>query len=266
MAREALVNAAAIPVAIAIAPPQLNMQAWKSTLGAHQQIQVKNRVGRLQFISAVLGDQVGRKYQVTSPDGNDLMFAADTTTCCQKLVKNCFPLCAPYSFQVLHTALGPQQVTSVLKGEKDFQCTCCCFNRPTMHFTDTSNGQPLGSAIFPFKCFDYKIMARDATGQDVIGLYASCCQCGLCCPNPCCGREIGIDITDAQGHKIGKIQRKVPALSICCGCQGMGDSYKIDFGHVQAPEWKAMVLAMTLYLDYLLMVEEQQAADAAAMA
>merc|ERR1712048_933993 len=70
-----------------------------------------------------------------------------------------------------------------------------------------------------------------------------CCQLGLICPCPCgpC-KEVTFDVTDYHsGNGIGRLTKIVPDCLKFLVADDVSN-YKVEFGAVQNPQWKAMSL------------------------
>merc|ERR1712113_276272 len=78
-----------------------------------------------------------------------------------------------------------------------------------------------------------------------------CCQWGLCCSLPCgpCSR-VHFDLLDPNTKEaVGSITKRVPN-----GCTWLVSSetsnYEIDFQKVTDPKWKAIVLVLSIFIDF----------------
>ncbi|CAE7204857.1 Plscr1 [Symbiodinium sp. KB8] len=73
-------------------------------------------------------------------------------------------------------------------------------------------------------------------------------RCSLPC-GPC--SELSFDVLDVRtGAKVASIQKQVPSLWTWMFASDV-DNYKIQFGMIQDPAWKALLLSFTIYMDFL---------------
>jgi len=221
-------------------------------LAQHAKIEVKEEVNFLEALSAIIGQEIemANKYKVFADGGEyELFYAVEQTDCCTRQMKQCAPDCAPWNLHVLYTEGGANMNAFHL--ERGSTCTCCCFNRPVVEVLDATTGQKMGSLKDPFACCDLTFTVRDPNDEDALKISGGCCQWGLCCPLPCgpCA-EVNFPVTDAKsGAEVGHVQKKVPS---CCKFIFAPDvdNYKIDFGGVQSPQYKALLLAFAIFLDF----------------
>merc|ERR1712232_993967 len=98
-----------------------------------------------------------------------------------------------------------------------------------------------------------------------MGLYAKggCCQLGLFCPLPCgpCS-EVHFDVTDAASDQIvGHVTKKVPNCLKWLIPGESVDNYHVDFQKVQHPQWKAMLMVLSVFIDFRYFSETQDPSD-----
>mmetsp|Transcript_21879 Transcript_21879/g.68786 ORF Transcript_21879/g.68786 Transcript_21879/m.68786 type:complete len:153 (-) Transcript_21879:42-500(-) len=134
--------------------------------------------------------------------------------------------------------------------QRDWTCTCCCFNRPAVDMTDAKTGQKIGSISDPFACCDLAFQVRDAHGEPARKVKGGCCQCGLCCPLPCgpCA-EVNFNVEDMNGNQVGSLKKKVPG---CCKffLAPDVDHFDVDFGGVSDPSQRALLLGLAIFMDF----------------
>mmetsp|Transcript_47876 Transcript_47876/g.126900 ORF Transcript_47876/g.126900 Transcript_47876/m.126900 type:complete len:210 (-) Transcript_47876:21-650(-) len=187
-------------------------------------------------------------------------FAHEKTGFCKRQCQNgCIKDCVGFELDMTYTARGSHE--PFLHVKRHSSCTCCCLNRPVLEVTDSTTGQALGSIRNPFRCCNLVFNMRDLNEQDVLVAEGGCCQWGLLCPLPCgpCS-EVRFPIRDAQtGAPVAEIQKKVPSCLKFMFASDV-DNYKIEFGNVQNPQYKALVMAMALFIDfrYFNVSDEQQ--------
>lgn len=214
-------------------------------------VQVAEKANAIEALTALLGQEIemANRYKILDHQDQPLLFAVEQTDFCTRQLKQCYPDCVPWSVDILYTQNGAEEKAFELK--RDCTATCCCFNRPVVTVIDSTNGQTIGSIVDPFACFNLTFKLRDPNEQDVLLANGGCCQWGLCCPLPCgpCS-EVNFPVADAQsGVEVGHIQKTVPS---CCKFLFAGDvdNYKIEFGAVQNPEYKALLIAMAIFIDF----------------
>merc|ERR1719408_108354 len=138
-----------------------------------------------------------------------------------------------------------------LRMERPCSCTCCCLNRPVLFIHDGGSGELLGSLSDPCTCCNLVFMLRDGQGNDVLRADGGCCQWGLCCPMPCgpCA-TVEFPVSDARTvQQVAHIQKKVPSCMTWCFASDV-DNYKIEFGGVQSPQYKALLMALAIFIDF----------------
>ncbi len=141
-----------------------------------------------------------------------------------------------------------------LKLNRDYQCTCCCCNRPVIEvFNCYQGGQhKIGYVKDKWTCFDYSFYIYDTKSEDpVYMLNGSCCQCGFHCHCPCgpC-KAITFDLLDLRKDsvRVGEV-RKV--WSSCAKEMfSNADDYSVLFPQAIPWEHKALILACVLFVDY----------------
>mmetsp|Transcript_58702 Transcript_58702/g.136544 ORF Transcript_58702/g.136544 Transcript_58702/m.136544 type:complete len:259 (-) Transcript_58702:92-868(-) len=227
-------------------PPYLNC------LMQHQKVEVKEKVNWIEALTAIIGQEVemANKYKVFADGGEyELFYAVEQTDCCTRQLKQCCGDCAPWNVDILYTEGGANM--AAFKLERPWTCTCLCFNRPVIEMTDANTGQKLGSIQDPFACCDLTFTVRDPNDEPVLKANGGCCQCGLCCPLPCgpCS-EVNFPVTDANtGADVGHVQKKVPGCCKWCFAPDV-DNYKVDFGGVSHPQYKALLVALAIFVDF----------------
>jgi len=241
-----------------LAPGQMGMTGMQH-IASMPGLEVQEKANMLQEITAMLGAEVemANKYNILDGAGNQLFFAVEETDCCRRQLQNgCCHDCAPYDVNILYTPPGQLQ-QRFLRMTRNFQCTCCCFNRPTADVLDEGsspgNQVKIGSFRDPCTCCSLKSQIRDAQDNDVLEVDGGylCCQPGMMCPLPCgpCA-TVEFDVKDKQsGNVVAKIQKKVPSCLTWCFAPDV-DNYKLEFNQVQNPQWKAILLAFTIFMDF----------------
>lgn len=240
--------------AVVQAPVQAAMNEipkWRACLAKQEKIEVREKANKLEAITAAFGAEIemANKYKIYADGGQqELFYAVERTDCCKRQVKQCLPDCAPWQVDVLYTQDGSQE--NAFRMERDFTFTCCCLNRPVVNITDTITSEKLGSIRDPFACCDLTFSVRDGVGQEVMQARGGCCQWGLCCPLPCgpCSK-VDFSILDSKDQNIGHIEKKVPSCLKFCFASDV-DNYKVDFKGVEPPQHKALLTALTIFIDF----------------
>lgn len=209
----------------------------------------------LQEVTAILGAEIemANRYRVLDRAGNQLFYAVEHTNCCvRQLQKGCCHDCAPWSVDVLYTPPGALQ-QRFMSLRRPCQLTCCCVNRPVATVVDDETQATLGSFRDPCSCCLLRFQVRDATDNDVLIVNGGhcCCQPGFFCPLPCgpCA-EVSFSVEDAQsGSTVARISKRVPSFLSWCFTPDI-DNYHVDFEQVTNPHWKAILLALTIFMDF----------------
>jgi hypothetical protein len=220
-------------------------------LHSQSTILIKEQASMIEALTAIIGQEIemGNKYKIMTQSEEEIFFAVEETDCMTRQLKQCCPDCAPWSLGIAFTQGGANQ--KVFHMKRDWTCTFCCFNRPVVEVIDVPSGQKLGSISDPFACCDLTFDVRDPGDQTVIKANGGCCQWGLCCPLPCgpCA-EVNFEINDAgSGQKVGNLQKKVPN---CCKFFFAPDvdNFNVEFGGVSHPQYKALIMALAIFMDF----------------
>lgn len=203
---------------------------------------------KLEMLEALTGYEQSNEYKVFSDDGTKIFKCKEKSDWCSR---QCCPSgCRGYDYEI-KMETGPYNGMEFLHAERDFACTCLCFNRPEMKVTIPGTGQTLGYMTDPFACCDMTFSLFDADRRQVLAVDGSCCQCALFCKCRCpCGpcEEVHFDIKDAiTGEVIGDIKNKFRAANLFAASDA--DNYEINFGKVTDPRWKAMLVVLAIFLD-----------------
>jgi len=227
--------------------------AYQQALQQTNKIKIREHVRLLEAASAMLGTEIeqANKYSVEDESGRQLFYAVEQTDCCTMQLKQCFGDCAAWNLDILYTGNGGAE--KVLQMERPWTCTFCCLNRPTVRIQVADSLEEVGTITDPCNCCGMDLAAMNSDGERIFSANGGCCQWGTFCPLPCgpCS-EVNYDIQDPDGNSIGMLQKKVP------GClkflfAGDVDNYHLEFGSSEvwdAPENKAMMVAMALFMDF----------------
>lgn len=218
-------------------------------------IEVQEQANFMQEFTAMIGLEIemANKYRVLDQAGNQLYYAVERTSCCKRqLQQGCCHDCAPWEVDVLYTPPGEANQL-FLAMRRPCQLTCCCINRPVADVIDQTTNQKIGSFRDPCTCCSLKFHIRDASDNEVLLVDGGCCCCqpGIWCPWPCgpCA-EVVFDVKDMTHHgKIAEVKKRVPS---CCTWLFAPDvdNYHVSFGEVSNPQWKAILLALTIFMDF----------------
>ncbi|KYN99609.1 putative phospholipid scramblase [Plasmodium gaboni] len=137
--------------------------------------------------------------------------------------------------------------------EKDCTCTFLCFNRPTIRmydFSNNNNKELIGTIKAPYKCCSYNFNLFDSSNNKIMYMDDTCCQMSILFPCPWGPfKYSNFFLRDANSkEKIAHLRKEVPFLKFV---KRDIDNYTLDFEQVQNPEWKMMLLAFALFLDYM---------------
>eukprot|EP00397_Hematodinium_sp_SG-2012_P035352 GEMP01038021.1.p1 GENE.GEMP01038021.1~~GEMP01038021.1.p1 ORF type:complete len:289 (+),score=56.12 GEMP01038021.1:157-1023(+) len=223
-------------------PPAQAGVVWDgfAVLNACPFIRIKQK---MEWLEAITGFETKNEYVILDSQGLQIMKAKEDSDCCSR---QCLPgNCRPYNYDIqLNVGAGG----NFLHIERPFQCTCCCFNRPELNVYDNNN-TILGYISDPWACCDMTFDIFDASRNKVLTVYGACCQIGLFCPCPfgSCAR-VEFAIKDARTNAdVGSITKTFRTANFFAASDA--DNYEINFEHVTHPQWKAMVVALAIFLD-----------------
>jgi len=214
------------------------------------QVQEKIRWG--EVLTQLIGIEVdfANKYVVLDPAGNEVfLFAEQTDFCKRQMKRGCCAECVGWDVDVL-TIFGGQN-TPFLKMHRENTFTVCCFNRPVTQLTEVASGNLIGSIRDPWAVCNLTFDLMGPDGADVLKGNGGCCQWGLCCQlpfGPCATVEF--DIEDCKTKQsVGHITKKVPSCLKFLVDSGV-DNYEVDLNGVENPQWKAMLFALSVFIDF----------------
>jgi hypothetical protein len=281
-------------------PQQVMLQPMDPFLLLNQmpKIKIMEKMNMMETATGLMAELMGvdmelemaNKYVIQTMEGHNLFFAVEQTDFCNRqcggdcrgidvdvvvlgqdprvtqMAENQFD----WSFNPLGKVdLGASQ--KFMKLHKDCQCTCCCFNRPIIDVVNETSGQLIGKIKDPWACCDMTFELMDPQGEPLMTAKGGCCQLGLICPCPCgpCN-EVNFSVNDAKtGQEVGHLKKIIPGCMSWIVADDV-DNYEVDFGQVQHPEWKAMLIALSLFIDFRYFNtrsdKNDEAVDAMAMA
>jgi len=228
------------------APTQEYMRKLMEADGIH----VKERINKMEALVNIFVDvEFGNKYDVFTrkqdgSDGEKIFFVAEETDFCHKQLKRCFPDCIKWDMDILYTLNDVNQ--KVMHLERPSTCTCCCFNRPEVFIKDVEVGKDLGSINDPFACCDLTFTVFDPNKVPKYHAKGGCCQLALICPCFECCCPVKFSIEDDSGNQLGEIIKTTTCMQACLG---EGDNYEIDYAKVKTASGRAMLMALTAFID-----------------
>jgi hypothetical protein len=279
------------------APPQqmmaplVQVDPWR-LLGSLPEVKIVEKMNMLETAAGLLGELMGvdmelemaNKYVIQNSQGHNVFFAVEQSDFC---ARNCCGDCraididivvlgqdpkvqemAENQFDWSFNPLGKVDLSNsqkFLKMQKEFQCTCCCFNRPIIDVSNPVTGQSIGKIKDPWACCDMTFELMDKDEQPTLRAKGGCCQLGLICPCPCgpCA-EVNFDVTDAKtGAEVAHMKKVIPDCLKFIVADDV-DNYEVEFREVQNPEWKAMLIALGLFIDFRYFNERSDKNDDAA--
>jgi hypothetical protein len=243
------------------APPQVEMAF--SQLDGHSHITVKQKVSKIEAITAMMGDEFERpnKYKIVDERDHEIFFAQEMTGCCRRqLMATGLGPCMSWEVRFFHTAGGNRE--HVFDLHKPWQLSFCCINQPKAFLQDP-DGTHFGYMQEPCCCASMcpKYTVHGPNDETLIVAKSSPCQLGLWFPMPCgpCSR-IEFDMADADGNNLGKVTKKIPCGKCCCAFLAPGqdvDYYHVDLTALRSAHMKALVMALTVFIDFRMMAKEE---------
>ncbi|SOV14970.1 phospholipid scramblase, putative [Plasmodium sp. gorilla clade G2] len=240
-----------------VPPPQQQMQLfvndWKSILSPIQNCKIKQQFDDREFVADYfMGFKLdfNNKYLILDASTELMKFTA-----CEKsefCYRNCLPkICIPMNMKIL--SYGKEISKPDILMEKDCTCTFLCFNRPTIRmydFSNNNNKELIGTIKAPYKCCSYNFNLFDSSNNKIMYMDDTCCQMSILFPCPWGPfKYSNFFLRDANSkEKIAHLRKEVPFLKFV---KRDIDNYTLDFEQVQNPEWKMMLLAFALFLDYM---------------
>ncbi|CEM17298.1 unnamed protein product [Vitrella brassicaformis CCMP3155] len=214
-------------------------------LSGMNKVQVSEKVRALE---AVIGWEQNNVFRIKNEFGADVMVAKEETEWYKR--NCCLGDCRPWDVDVALCPVAGAPPAPFIHLQRKWSLTCCCIGRPKVTVTDVTTNQKLGSVSDPWHCCDVTFVIRDHQGRKIMRVRGGGCQCGWCCHCPCgpC-RKIKFPVFDAKtGREIASIRHEWGGLfkSMCTDA----DDYWIDFGEVQDPRWKSLLIATALFLDF----------------
>jgi len=239
----------AMPSAAATGPEVVS--AAYAILNQHERMQLRQQ---RQWIEALTGFERNNRYVLRDTQGNDIFFVRENSTCIER--NFCKGACKAWRMDVY--LLGPQGIqggeasmTPFIHMERPCTLTCFCMNRPEVLISELGSGRLLGSIFEPFAWCNLQFEVRDPANQPVLITDIACCQWGLCCPCPCDGapcNELAFPVTDiGSGQPVAEVLKKW-MWGDCVQCMGEWDNYWIKFGSASNPDYKVLLVALSIFI------------------
>lgn len=188
-------------------------------------------------------------------DKNDLLFRCkEQSSCFQRYCCSSFMRSFRMDVSYNNTLLDPSSKssakwTSFLRLERDYTCTCCCFNRPSIRVKLVEGGvkEDIGYVTDAWSFCNYIYKLHEA--KDTYTVNGSCCQCGLLCRCPCgpCSK-VDFAVLNKENTKVGNISKVWPGC--CRALFSDADSYSVSFPIDMSPRFKILVMVAAILIDY----------------
>eukprot|EP00330_Aristerostoma_sp_ATCC50986_P005615 CAMPEP_0114594274 /NCGR_PEP_ID=MMETSP0125-20121206/15903_1 /TAXON_ID=485358 ORGANISM="Aristerostoma sp., Strain ATCC 50986" /NCGR_SAMPLE_ID=MMETSP0125 /ASSEMBLY_ACC=CAM_ASM_000245 /LENGTH=222 /DNA_ID=CAMNT_0001794359 /DNA_START=265 /DNA_END=933 /DNA_ORIENTATION=- len=187
--------------------------------------------------------------------GHKLMRAKEKSGWC---ARNCMhPDCKPFKVIIEHEG-GPRDGDNILELNREFRCTCCCFNRPEMDVNYVENGanEYVGKVTQPWYCCDKGLMIWTAKAKMFMKseLIAANSDFSAKCP----ARVAKLSISDMKkpgGESVGIVQKRT------AGCVQSAittaDNFSANFPDDATPQTRALIMSSILLMDFAYFEEKQ---------
>ncbi|CAD8181417.1 unnamed protein product [Paramecium octaurelia] len=160
--------------------------------------------------------------------------------------------CSDYQFNKNQQFQSSDQ--TIFKFKREYQCTCCCCNRPRLEVYYVENGQnkQLGYIIDPIYCCQIGCNIFDSDNQLRYMIEASTCQSYFWCRCPCsieCN-QINFDIKLPTGEVVASMLKQVKT---CCNTDSFSicDNISVMFPQKATKEDKALILAAAIMIEFM---------------
>ena len=146
-----------------------------------------------------------------------------------------------------------------LKMDRPCTCTCLCLNRPfiTVNYVENENDTYLGKIKDPYDFCNHFYIVYDRDDKEIYKIEAYCYQCGLVCMGyPCepCER-VEFKIKDLRtGEECPPLIKK---NKDCLKAMiSDADNFALEFPKNSSWEDRTLLMAATLFIDYMLFEEK----------
>mmetsp|Transcript_26256 Transcript_26256/g.47959 ORF Transcript_26256/g.47959 Transcript_26256/m.47959 type:complete len:281 (-) Transcript_26256:117-959(-) len=265
-ARTVMINAAAPPPGAdglpMAAPGQMAMvvggqtvtgpaaQAY-SIMAAQPRMQVRQQ---RQWIEALTGFERNNRYVMRGTDGQDLFFIKENSSCIER--NCCHGQCKAWRMDIF--LLGPRgleggegSMVPFMHLERPCTMTCMCLDRPEVEISELPSGRIVGYIIEPFTFCNLFFTLHDHLRNPLLQSDTPICRAGLCCACPCEGipcNEVQFPVTDINTAQQVAMIHKYWMWGDMCQCLGEWDNYWAEFGAVNNPDYKVLVLALAIFI------------------
>ncbi|CAD8113117.1 unnamed protein product [Paramecium sonneborni] len=150
----------------------------------------------------------------------------------------------------------------VFKFKREYQCTCLCFNRPRLEvlYVENDQNKKLGTIVNPWYFCNIGCHVLDINDNLRYIVEASCCQTYFWCRCPCNScNKVEFVIKIPNGEVVAHLMKK--GKDCCKNMIGDADNFSLIFPKGATKEDKALLLAVTLMMDYMYF-EDKQGAEA----
>ena len=238
-------------------PGMMNSQV---VLNALQGIYIKQKMNMTEVITGI---NTANTYQIFELSGSgeplrkQIFECKETSDCCDRMCVS--PECRAISLDIRKVPMNIDYAAeTVIRLVRECQCTCFCCNRPEMKIYYVEGGQNLylGRVFDPFDCCSNNYDVFDGNNNKKFHVEAECCQLGFCCQCPCDSCQ-NIEFKLWSGDK----QRQESSIwKRGAGCAkeaiSLVDNFSVPFPMGSSWQDKALLIALTLMIDYL-QFEEQ---------
>lgn len=214
-------------------------------------VYIKQKFELIEMVNQ--GYEAPNKYYVYALDsdgskkGKKILKCKEKTGYCQR---NCVSQeCRGIQMKVVN--LKSEDEDTVLKMNKECQCTIQCINRPKMEVKLVENDQDqyLGKVTDPWDCCNHCFKIYNKDDEVRYNVKASCLQLGLCCNCPCNACEkVLFQIKDNEGVEHEELKK------IGKGCMkntmGDADNFSVPFPINASWEDKVLIMTVALMIDY----------------
>lgn len=232
-------------------------------LGQLSRVTIKQQI---QWAQVIVGFDMPNKYIISDPTtGQDLFVAAERTDGVMGVLgRQVFEGGQrPFNLDVALLTGSHTPPVPFIRLERPFRCTCLCWNRPEMAIFDAIGTKLIGSTLEPFSCCHFRLHIRDDQLEHRLSINHHCCDLSLMCWGcPCGCQETSFEVLDGD-RAVGRIVKQfnmAQALGVLTGVNADSDQFTIDFQDVNDPQWKGVLIATAIFLDYCFFTKGGQSA------
>mmetsp|Transcript_4861 Transcript_4861/g.8450 ORF Transcript_4861/g.8450 Transcript_4861/m.8450 type:complete len:278 (-) Transcript_4861:12-845(-) len=223
-----------------------------SLMAAQPRMQIRQQ---RQLIEAFINFEVNNQYVMRGADGKDLFFLKENSSCMER--NCCRSRCSAWRMDIF--LLGPRGLEGSERSMVPFMhlgrpcsMTCMCVGRPEVEISELPSGRIVGYIVEPFACCQSPFFTlHDHERNPVLRSKVPCCSPGLCCRCPCHGvpcNEVQFPVNDFETKEMVAMVRKFWMWGDLCWWLGEWDNYWAEFGAINHPDYKALVLGLAIYI------------------